>query len=158
MNSLRSWAKILGLIVGGLLALLVTVFGALLAINAFDESLGPGPRAALEARHDSVAPEDNLFFAVLGLDFQGDADVGELGREDYARYLEAARASPGKAISLYQDGSHKRIAVVGGRDLLCGRSRQQEDCVEAILIHRGEMRLAVASNRELVERYRSTDR
>jgi hypothetical protein len=155
MNSLRSWARILGLIVGGLLALVVTVFAALLAINAFDESLGPGPRAALEARHDSILPKDNLYFAVLGLDFQGDADVNELGREDYARYLEAARANPGKAISLYQDDSHKRIPVVGGRDLLCGRSRQQEDCVEALLIHRDEMRLAVSSNRELVEHYRS---
>jgi hypothetical protein len=41
MNSLRSWAKIFRLIVGGLLALVVTAFGALLAINAFDESLGP---------------------------------------------------------------------------------------------------------------------
>jgi hypothetical protein len=95
MKSLRSWAKTLGLIVGGLLALAATSFGALLAINAFDESLGPGPRAALEARHDSTAPEDNLFFAVLGLDFQGDADANELGRQDYARYLEAARANPG---------------------------------------------------------------
>jgi hypothetical protein len=155
MNSLRSWAKVLGLIAGGLLALAVTAFAALLAINAFDESLGPGPRAALEARHDSIFPKDNLFFAVLGLDFQGDADVNELGREDYARYLEAGRASPGKTLSLYQDDSHKRIPVVGGRDLLCGRPRQQEDCVEAILIHRDEMRLAVASNQELVERYRS---
>jgi hypothetical protein len=91
----------------------------------------------------------------LGLDFQGDADVGELGRAVYAKYLEAVRASPGKAISLYQDDSHKRIPVVGGRDLLCGRSRQQEDCVEAILVHRDEMRLAVATNRGLVERYRS---
>jgi len=155
MNSLRSWAKVLGFIVGGLLALVVTAFAALLGINAFDESLGPGPRAALEARHDSTLPKDNLFFALLGLDFQGDADVGELGREDYARYLEAARASPGKTISLYQDDSHKRMPVVGGRDLLCGRSRQHEDCVEAIPIHRDEMRLTVASNRELVEHYRS---
>jgi hypothetical protein len=155
MNSLRSWAKILGLIAGGLLALVVTVFVALLVINAFDETLGPGPRAALEARHDSIFPKDNLFFAVLGLDFPGDAAVGELGRADYAQYLEAGRASPGKAISLYQDESHKRIPVVGGRDLLCGRSRQQEDCVEAILVHRVEMRLVVASNRGLVERYRS---
>jgi hypothetical protein len=158
MKSLRSWAKTLGLIVGGLLALAATSFGALLAINAFDESLGPGPRAALEARHDSTAPEDNLFFAVLGLDFQGDADANELGRQDYARYLEAARANPGKALSLYQDDSQKRIPLVGGRDLLCGRPRQQEDCVEAILIHRDEMRLAVASNRGLVERYRSLEK
>jgi hypothetical protein len=155
MNSLPSWAKVLGLIVGGVLALVVTAFVAVLAINAFDETLGPGPRAALEARHDSISPEDNLFFGVLGLDFQGDADVGELGRAVYAKYLEAVRASPGKAISLYQDDSHKRIPVVGGRDLLCGRSRQQEDCVEAILVHRDEMRLAVATNRGLVERYRS---
>jgi hypothetical protein len=155
MNSLRSWAKILGLIVGGLLALVVTVLVALLAINTFDETLGPGPRAALEARHDSILPKDNLFFAILGLDFPGDAAVGELGRADYAKYLEAGRASPGKTISLYQDDSHKRIPVVGGRDLLCGRSRLQEDCVEAVLVHRDEMRLAVASNRGLVERYRS---
>jgi hypothetical protein len=155
MNSLRSWAKILGFIVAGLLALVVTAFAALLAINAFDETLGSGPRAALEARHDSIAAENNLYFAILGLDFQGDADVNELGREDYARYLEAARANPGKTISLYQDDSRKRIPVVGGRDLLCGRSRQQEDCVEAMLVHRDEMRLAVASNRGLVERYRS---
>jgi hypothetical protein len=91
----------------------------------------------------------------LGLDFQGDADAGELGRADYARYLEAGRASPGKALSLYQEDSHKRIPFVGGHDLLCGRPRQQEDCVEAILIHRDEMRLAVASNRGLMERYRS---
>jgi hypothetical protein len=155
MNSLRSWAKILALIVGGLLALVVTVFVALLAINAFDETLGPGPRAALEARHDSILPKDNLFFAILGLDFPGDATVGELGRADYARYLEAGRASPGKAISLYQDDSQKRIPFVGGHDLPCGRSRQQEDCVEAVRIQRDEMRLAVESNRGLVERYRS---
>ena len=96
MNLLRSWAKILGLIVGGVLALVLTAFGALLAINAFDESLGPGPRAALEARHDSISPADNLFFAVLGLGFQGDADTNELGREVYAKYLEASRASPGQ--------------------------------------------------------------
>jgi len=154
MNSLRSWAKILGFIVGGLLALVLTVFGSLLAINAFDETLGPGPRAALEARHDSTAPEDNLFYAVLGLDFQGDAGVNELGHEVYAKYLQASRASPGKALSLYQDDSHQRIPVVGGHDLLCGRSRQQEDCVENIQSHRDELRLAVASNHELVERYR----
>jgi len=154
MNLLRSWAKILGLIVGGVLALVLTAFGALLAINAFDESLGPGPRAALEARHDSISPADNLFFAVLGLGFQGDADTNELGREVYAKYLEASRASPGKALSLYQDDSHERAPAVGGGDLSCGRPRQQEDCVEAILIRRDELRLAVASNRELVERYR----
>jgi hypothetical protein len=56
MNSLPSWAKVLGLIVGGVLALVVTAFVAVLAINAFDETLGPGPRAALEARHDSISP------------------------------------------------------------------------------------------------------
>jgi hypothetical protein len=155
MNSLRSWAKILGLIVGGLLALVLTTFGAMLAINAFDESLGPGPRAALEARHDSIAPEDNLFFAVLGLDVQGDAGANELGREVYAKYLEAARANPGKALSLYQVDSHQRVPVVGGYDLLCGRSRQQENCVENIPIHPDELRYAVAANRGLVERYRS---
>jgi hypothetical protein len=155
MNSFRSWARALGLIIGGLLALVATSFGALLAINAFDESLGPGPRAALEARHDSILPKDNLFFAILGLDLPGDTDGNELGRQDYARYLEAARANPGKALSLYQDDSHNRIPLVGGRDLLCGRPRRQEDCVEAIQIHRDEMRLAVASNRGLVERYRS---
>jgi hypothetical protein len=155
MNSLRSWAKILGLIVGGLVALVLTAFGALLAINSFDESLGPGPRAALEARHDSILPNDNLFFAVLGLDFQGDADANALGREVYAGYLKAGRASPGKALSLYQDDSLRRLPFVGGHDLLCGRSRQQEDCVERILLHPDELRLAVASNRGLVERYRS---
>ncbi|MGC1520373.1 MAG: hypothetical protein WA803_02435 [Steroidobacteraceae bacterium] len=157
MNLLRSWAKILGLIVGGLLALVLTALGALLAINAVDESLGPGPRAALEARRDSIAPEENLFFAVLGLDSQGDAGVNQLGREVYAKYLEASRASPGKALSLYQDDSH-RIAVVGARDLLCGRSRQQEDCVQRILAHPVDLRLAVASNRALVERYRSVQK
>jgi hypothetical protein len=120
--------------------------------------LGPGPRAALENRHDSIAPEDNLFFAVLGLDFQGDADVNELGRGVYARYLEASRASPGKALSLYQDDSHQRMPVVGGHDLLCGRSRRQEDCVEAIQIHRDELRFAVAANQGLVERYRSVQK
>jgi hypothetical protein len=155
MNLLRSWAKILGLIVGGLLASLLTAFGALLAINAFDESLGAGPRAALEARHDSILPKDNLFFAVLGLGFQGDAGVNELGREVYAKYLEAGRANPGKALSLYQDGFHDRVPIVGGLELLCGRPRQQEDCVERASVHPDDLRLAVASNRELVERYRS---
>jgi hypothetical protein len=155
MNSLRSWAKIFGLIVGGVLALGLTVFGALLTINAFDESLSPGARAALEARHDSILPKDNLFFAVLGLDFQGDAGVNDLGRKVYTRYLEASHASPGSAVSLYQDGSHQRVSIVGGHDLLCGHPRQQEDCVERASVHPDDLRLAVASNRDLVERYRS---
>lgn len=154
MNLLRSWAKIFGLVVGGLLGLVLTALVTLLAINAFDESLGPGPRAAIGARHDSTAPEDNLFFAVLGLDSRGDAGVNELGRELYAKYLEASRASPGKAVSLYQDDA-QRMPVLGGRDQLCGRSRQQEDCIEQLLAHAEELRLAVASNRALVERYRS---
>ena len=130
-------------------------FGGLVLINAFDEPLNPGARAALEARHDSTTAEENLYFAVLGMDFEGDARVDELGRKVYASYLEASRASPGKVHPLYQYDVFKKLQVAGEVSLLCGRSRQQEDCVDRVRIHPEELRLAVASNRGLVERYKS---
>jgi hypothetical protein len=67
MISSRPFAKVLGTLFGGLVVFLLLVLGGFLLINAFDESLNPGARSALQARHDSVAPKDNLYFAVLGL-------------------------------------------------------------------------------------------
>src|SRR5580658_5085567 len=116
MSSLRRFGKILGLFVGGLLALLVIAFGACLLVNFGDESLNPHARAALDVRHDSVQPRDNIYFAILGMNFEGDMDLNELGQKVYGRYVEQSRANPGKLLSMYEDGPFKRDVVVGDTD------------------------------------------
>jgi len=158
MISARSFAKVLGLLFGGLMVFLLLVLGGFLLINAFDEPLNPRAQAALQARHDSIAPQDNLFFAVLGLNFEGVANVNDMGREAYAGYLEAGRANPGKPLSLYDNASFKKQTVVGDPLLLCGRSRRQEDCVERSRAHPDELRAALEANRPLVDRYKSVQK
>jgi hypothetical protein len=155
MNSLRRYAKVAGLLVGGLLAVLVIAFGVCLLINVRDEPLNPHARAVLDARHDSVQPRDNIYFAILGMNFQGDTDLNELGRKVYARYLEQSHANPGKLLSMYDDAPFKRDAVVGDESPLCGRSRRQEDCIERAAAHPDELQRLVEWNRELVDRYAS---
>lgn len=155
MGSFQSIARIIGLLIGGLLACLSVAFGVFFLINAVDEGLKSGARAALEARHDSVAAEDNLYFAVLGLNFESDADPNELGRQVYKLYLDANRAAPGKKGSLYQDVPFTRQPVVGDETILCGRARQQEDCIERARTAPDALQHAVDSNRALVNRYRT---
>ncbi len=123
MTTFRSVARVFALLVGGLALFILAVVGALLLINSFDERLAEAPRATLEARHDTVTPADNLFFAVLGLSFEGDANPNDRGRAVYAHYLQSG---PGRS------ARQRHITTTPPFQTATGRRRRPIRCAAVV--------------------------
>jgi hypothetical protein len=146
---------ILPLVVGAIL-LIAVIFGALwLFVNAHDEALIPQVRLVLDAKHDSISPEANLYFAILAFDSQNDADINQQGQELYASYLRARQANAGVTFNFDKAAAFARQPFIGNKDALCGRPGQAEDCVERAIVHRKELEMLVSDNRLLLDRYKS---
>jgi hypothetical protein len=117
-------------VIGALLLVLAIIGAIWFLINAGDESLNPKVRAVLDAKHDSISPEDNLFFAILAFDAQTDADIARQGQELYASYVRARRANPQATFDFKKDAPFARQSFIGDKDVPCARLGRVEDCIE----------------------------
>jgi hypothetical protein len=151
----RTRGFILPVVVGAIFLILVIVGTAWLFVNARDEPLSPQVRSVLDARHDSVPPAANLFFAILAFDSQNSADVNQQGQELYASYLKAHQANPDATFNFDKAAAFARQPFVGDKDVLCGRPRQTEDCVDRAIANQKELQKLVSDNRLLLDRYKS---
>jgi hypothetical protein len=143
------------LVIGALLLALVVVGAIWLLINARDESLNPRVRAVLDAKHDYISADNNLFFAILAFDSQADGDIGQQGRELYASYLAALHANPQVAFDFKSGATFTRESFVGNKDVLCARSGRVEDCIERVIAHPEEFQKLVTENHLLLNRYQA---
>jgi len=131
-------------------ALVLTVF----LINLRDQARLPAVTAALAARVDSIAPRENLFFALLAFDVRDSRDINADGQRIYANYLSALQSQPSAPNTLAKDPEFSRLEFVGDRDLLCGQAMQQDDCLQRARSDSRTQAL-VNDNSQLLERYES---
>jgi hypothetical protein len=131
-------------------ALVVTVF----LINLHDQAPLPEVTAALAPRADSIAPRDNLFFALLAFDVRDSGDINADGQRIYANYLSALQKQPSAPNTLAKDPEFPHLEFVGDRDLLCGRATPQDDCLQRARSD-PRMQALVADNSLLIQRYES---
>ncbi|TAL20876.1 MAG: hypothetical protein EPO01_12580 [Aquabacterium sp.] len=144
-----------------LLALLATVL-LVVAINAFDEPLRPEVRAALQPPVETVPPQDNLFYALLGFTSPS-ADPVQAGIAERRR-LE--RAPPtGKAQDIgaelrrqQSDGMPGALRFQGDPGPLNEAGATLGEMLAALQAGRIDDQAVVAANQVLLARYRSLRR
>src|SRR5215831_1165677 len=139
------------------LAILVAISlmaGSLLLANYWDESLNPEIRAALDAKHDTLPSQENLFFAMLALDSKTNGDLNRQGQELYARYLHALQTRPDSQVTFDSASPFERKPFAGNKASLCGGTNQREDCFESALANPNELRKLIADNQWLLDRYK----
>jgi hypothetical protein len=67
----------------GLILLILAVPGTWLLVNVYDAPLDPQVLAVLERKYDTIAPAENLFYALLALNSQDAGDINAQGQRLY---------------------------------------------------------------------------
>src|SRR5208282_1568199 len=146
-------------LIGGLILLILAVPGTWLLVNVFDAPLDPQVRAVLERRYDTVAPAENLFYALLALNSRDAGDINAQGQRLYSEYLrQSAAHAADRTFRFDYEGTLARQPFEGNQQLLCGSAKPQEDCLERARGTATELEQLLASNRLLLDRYGSLQR
>jgi len=153
MSALRKQRGFVIFAVMAIVALLVAVLAAWYLINIPDRPLDPGITDALQRDHDSVPPQDNLFFALLAFDSTNAEDLSRQGQAIYAAYLARRAADPNSRVTFDNAMAVARQAFVGNPGGLCGARGKPEDCVERAVTHPEGLRKLITDNRLFVEHY-----
>lgn len=127
----------------------VTVLALGLAINAFDDELHPDVVEALKIPAVRVAPEQNLFFALLGAHTVGTDGLAQRGQRIWDRYAASADAAAPLVLP------SERLEFVGRPDALCdlrGESDGQS-CIDKLRARKAEVEQLIADNAVLLGRY-----
>jgi hypothetical protein len=140
----------------GLILLILAVPGTWLLVNVYDAPLDPQVLAVLERKYDTIAPAENLFYALLALNSQDAGDINAQGQRLYTEYLrQSAAHAPERTYRFDYDGTFARQPFEGNQQLLCGSAKPQEYCLERARSTRKELEQLLASNRLLLDRYGS---
>jgi hypothetical protein len=142
------------IIIPAFLMLVVALVVIVFLINLHDQAPLPEVTAALAPPADTIAPRDNLFFAVLAFDVRDSSDINADGQRIYANYLSALQDQPSASNALAKDPEFARLEFVGDRDLLCGQPKPQDDCLQRARSDPRTQAL-VGDNSLLIERYQS---
>ncbi len=146
-------------LIGGLILLILAVPGTWLLVNVFDAPLDPQVRAVLERRYDTVAPAENLFYALLALNSRDAGDINAQGQRLYSEYLrQSAAHAADRTFRFDYEGTLARQPFEGNQQLFCGSAKPQEDCLERARGTATELEQLLASNRLLLDRYGSLQR
>ena len=164
----RRRLKVLLVTLAVIISIPLGLFGIWFIINSKDEPLKPEVVAALGARHDTVASQDNLFFAILAFDSKDDSDINQQGQNLYAEYLKKVGTIQIYNLNHYGQGEKSKLGqtsvfdklasftrqpFIGDRDQLCGARIQREACFERAVAHTQELKKLVAGNQLLLDRY-----
>jgi hypothetical protein len=152
-NHRRQRGLVIFVAIAAVLLLVATALAAWYLINIPDRPLDPGITNALQQHHDSVPPQDNLFFAILAFDSTNANDINQQGQSIYSAYLARRAADPKSATTFDYAVPVVRQAFVGDRTGLCGRRGKPEDCVERAIAHPEDLRRMITENRLFVDRY-----
>jgi hypothetical protein len=136
-----------------LVLLIVIALAAWYLINIPDRPLDPGITDALQQHHDTVPPQDNLFFALLAFDSTNAQDINQQGQDIYAAYLARQAADPKARVTFDNAMPVVRQALVADRTGMCGIRGKPEDCVERASAHAEDLRRLITDNRLFMDRY-----
>ena len=100
-----------------------------------------------------MAPQDNLFFALLAFDTTNAADINQQGQAIYAAYLARRAADPKASLTFDTAFPLAHQSFIGTRPGLCGVRGRPEDCVERALAHPEDLRRLVTDNHLFLDRY-----
>ena len=147
----RRILKWCGIAVAGVIGLVVLLIVSALAINAHDESLTPQAQALLVAPPNPDPPEDNLYFAILGIDAPAGASATLAGQ---AKVEEFNRSLPERL----RDPSMESLTAApqrtpGGLEFQGKFAFAIKSYWRDVPAHRAEVEQLLAANRELLERY-----
>ncbi len=142
-------------VIAAVVLLVVMALAAWYLINIPDRPLDPGLTQALQQHHDTVPPQDNLFFALLAFDSNNADDINQQGQAIYAAYLARRAADPKSSVTFDNAVPVVRQAFVADRTGLCGRRGKPEDCVERAIAHPEDLRRLITDNRLFLDRYDS---
>lgn len=130
-------------------ATLALVVVAFIAINWFDDDLRPEVAAALQTPPVRVAPEQNLFFALIGAASVGSEPLVERGLRLWNRYRTSSAASP----ELIPETD--MIEFVGNKDVLCNLRLDDRGrvCINRLLLQKAEAAAVIEANGLALSRY-----
>lgn len=136
--------------VGSLLGLIVLF----VAVNAIDEDLTPEARALLIAPPNPYRPEENMYFALLGLVGPPGSSPIAVGQERVAKYendLAMLLKDPQYAIHMVEEMQKEKTLAFQGKVDFC--RPLTGFCFVGIETHSAEIVRLLRTNRELVQRY-----
>jgi hypothetical protein len=152
----RNVLKWLGITILGLCGLACLLFLVAFIINLRDEELTPQTRALLTAPANPYRPEDNIYFALAGLNAPIGASViavGEARLEAHNQRVDAYQPHPSPQLleSFAHESEDPQRLVFKGE---CGFIEPLGSSVwAAALEHREDVDRLLADNHELYERY-----
>jgi hypothetical protein len=154
MSNLRRQRGLVFFVVIAAVVLLVAIaLTAWYLINIPDRPLEPDITNALQRRHDTVPPQDNLFFALLAFDSTSAENINQQGQEIYAAYLARRATDPKSRVTFDNALPLVRQPLVADRAGLCGIRGKPEDCVERAIAHPEDLRRPIVDNRLFMDRY-----
>jgi hypothetical protein len=158
MRSFARLGRVLLYVVGVPLGLALVGLLVLLIVNLRDAQRLPAVTAALAARHDSLAPGENLFYPLLALDVRDSTSLQADGERLYARYLAARAQAPDAPGTLYADPDFVRRPIAGDLQEACGIGQSSVHCLARLKAAPAAARKLLAENAWLLARYESLER
>lgn len=137
----------------GVVGLVVVVLGCWLLLP--DEALNPEARKILEAQ-PTVPPEQNVYFALVGLIASPELDAVQVGRklvEDHAAVVREKGFVVRFDASKYWGAHPYKRPIPGGA--YCRSHGETAHCLTALRQHRGELEAQLVAQDVYVSRYRA---
>jgi hypothetical protein len=120
-------------------------------INASDEVLNPELAAILDAK-PTVAPRDNAFFYMMGMEAPEGKDPAEAGAQHVEQFHQKLQSSPREAFEFELAALHDkgRLGFVG-KTVSC--DWRKESCLEVFAQHASDIRRLAEQNAKIMARY-----
>jgi hypothetical protein len=154
-SRLAKFARITAKIVAGLLAFVLLLILACFILNSFDTPLSEQAKALLTPPPNPYPSEENLYFAMAGLEGAGERPIAEMGQERIAAYnqaLDSLLPNPEMALELNKKWEAGKLAFNSKEEL--GSPRTMSIWTDA-KSHGQEVAVLLTSNQTLYQRYLS---
>ena len=147
-RALRTVATLTAIVIGLGVALSLAWLGS----NLFDERLTPAARALLAPRQDPVAPGENIFVALVGLDAPGGQSMIQVRGARIRTSQGRDRITRGPAVGAEYDGGSQvgDLRFKGGMPSWLWRT---SSIWQAAKTHRTQVAALIGANQELYQRY-----
>jgi hypothetical protein len=123
---------------------------ALVAINAFDETLSEEARLLLEAPRSTLPPEQNLFVALAGFQAPSGTSPVAAGQAAIAEQARISALPPREGFAAYEKILEAPLLTYKGKPLC---QPMTESCWTDVSARTARIRRDLAANRELYQRY-----
>jgi hypothetical protein len=148
-------ARITAEIALGLTGFVFLVVLACVILNSFDVHLSEQAKVLLTPPHNPYPAEQNLYFAIAGLESAGERPIIDMGQARIAAYNQAVNSilvNPDTALELNKKWDAAKLAFTGKLEL--GPQRTTSIWSDA-KSRRPDIAAALASNQKLYQRYLS---